>query len=100
MNNNINEINGKDKEIIDICYANYNKLLTIPNVVGLGLGKKIINGLTTNEKCITIFVDKKINALDLNVEDVVPPIYEGIKTDIVETSSISTIPDEDILNSN
>lgn len=99
MNTSINEINGKDKEIIDICYANYNKFLTIPNVVGLGLGKKITNGLITNEKCITIFVDKKINSLELNIEDIVPPIYEGIKTDIVETNSATTMLHEDILNS-
>ena len=40
-------------------------LLRYPNVVGLGLGSKVVAGVDTGEICLTIFVGRKLTAVTL-----------------------------------
>lgn len=43
----------------DILDARRRALLRIPNVIGVGLGHCIVSGKTTEEPCITVFVEEK-----------------------------------------
>ena len=61
----------------------YHKLLTLPNVEGVGLGYKFINGYNTNKPCIHVLVNKKIPSHLLPSKYIIPKIYMGISTDVI-----------------
>jgi hypothetical protein len=60
------------------------ELLRKENVVGVGIGKKNI----TEELCIKVYVTIKKLESQLEQDQIVPKILEGIKTDIVESGKI------------
>lgn len=59
------------------------------NVTGLAFGHKIINGANTKEPCLKIFVKEKSSPSLLNSNDLIPKIYHGIKTDVVQSGKLS-----------
>lgn len=58
-------------------------LLSLPNVISLGVGPKIHNGIATGETAIKVFVSKKIGSDELNEQDCVPSHLDGVPTDVV-----------------
>lgn len=60
------------------------KLLSFPNVVGVGIGAKIINGISTQRKCIKIYVQKKVSRSKLQKNELIPGKIDGIETDVEE----------------
>ena len=66
----------------------YHFLKNIQNVKGVGLGFKTINGYATNEPCIHVLVQKKLNqSLIVNTKNIIPKTYMGIKTDVLEVGN-------------
>ncbi len=63
-------------------------LLQLPNVVGIGVGPKIINGEPANVMAIKVYVRSKIPKEQLKEEQCVPKEIEGIPTDVEEQSPI------------
>lgn len=74
-----------EREILRICRYNYKDFLGKANVLGLGLACKETNRIKTFERCIQVFVEKKLPLKNLNSYNVIPPFYHGIKTDVIET---------------
>ncbi|MCD3292233.1 serine protease, partial [Clostridium botulinum C/D] len=72
-----------EERISYICSNEYEFFLNKTNVVGVGLGYKVKNGFCTCQKCIKVFVTKKVSSNELTPSDLVPPIYKGLMTDIV-----------------
>ncbi|MPQ43077.1 hypothetical protein [Clostridium tarantellae] len=72
-----------------ITQNHYPIFLQKKNVVGIAFGNKIKNGLNTNEPCLKVFVNTKKNESNLNDTDLIPKIYEGIKTDVFECGKLS-----------
>ncbi|KOC34129.1 hypothetical protein [Clostridium botulinum] len=68
-----------------ICNNNYNYFFNKKNVVGIGLGYKTIKNFTTKEKCIIVFVTKKLPQNNIHWKDLIPSLYNGMKTDVVES---------------
>jgi hypothetical protein len=64
------------------------KLLLFPNVVGVGIGTKIIKGAFTKRKCIKIYVQKKVLKSRLLKNELIPEEIGGIETDIEEIGRI------------
>jgi hypothetical protein len=60
-------------------------LLGKRNVVGVGLGYKISQGVNTGELGLVVSVTHKADASALAVKDLVPQALNGLKTDVVET---------------
>lgn len=60
------------------------RLLCIPGVNAVGLGAKHVAGRHTGELAIMVFVEKKRPAAELAPHELIPPEFEGIKTDIFE----------------
>ena len=60
-------------------------LLARANVVGVGIGHKVVGGEETDETCIVVFVERKVPPEALRRRDLVPPTLRGIRTDVVET---------------
>jgi hypothetical protein len=69
--------------------ANQERLLALPNVIGVGTGVRIRNGEFTDEICVQVFVERKLAPESLDAWQTVSarvPGYEGanVRTDVVE----------------
>ena len=65
--------------------ANEAAIFARANVVGVGIGNKMIRGRETGEPCIVVFVEAKRPEAQLRHRDVVPKAFGAIRTDVVET---------------
>lgn len=63
-------------------------LLQKRNVVGVGLGYKISQGVNTGELGLVVSVTRKEAAAALSAKDLIPRALEGFKTDVVETGKL------------
>ena len=74
------------------CESNIDKLMSLPNVNGVGVGKRVKKGRDTDEICVHVFVERKASLDELAPTGVVPPAVAGIGgavgTDVVELRSI------------
>lgn len=74
--------------IIEVKRAHEHELLRKKNVVGVGIGKKIVRGKQTNIDCITVMVSQKVSIQALPKDDVIPRDIEGIVTDVVQVGTL------------
>jgi hypothetical protein len=58
------------------------------NVVGVGIGRKIVGGEVTAELCIKVYVESKTAMSRLSPDTIIPATIESIKTDVVEVGRI------------
>jgi hypothetical protein len=56
-----------------------------PNVVGLSVGYKEIQGILTDTPCIKVFVSKKIDKKKIKKSDLIPESIDGEMTDVIES---------------
>ena len=82
--------------IKDICYNNYNYLISLKNVIGIGLGLKEINGIDTFEPCIHVLVQDKILSKYITSNNIIPKTYMGIKTDIINVGVMESFSSENL----
>ncbi|AYF54313.1 hypothetical protein Z957_06540 [Clostridium sp. K25] len=80
-----------EEKIKFICECEYKYFFNKANVVAVGLGYKISNGLNTFRKCIKVLVSNKLPKNNLNSSNIIPVCYRGIETDVVESGHISFI---------
>lgn len=71
--------------------ANKRKLLSKDNVVGVGIGKKMIRGEKTDETSIVVFVKKKLDKGDLSANSIVPYKVGDVKTDVIEIGEVRAL---------
>ena len=76
-------------KILDISKNHFNYLMTLENVVGVGLGYKNINKITTSEPCLHVLVEKKIDSNHITSSNLIPKTYMGIKTDVIDNGVFS-----------
>ena len=63
-------------------------LLERANVIGVGIGKKIVDGEETGEPAVIVFVERKLPEARLKRKDIVPKTVDDVKTDVVETGRL------------
>jgi len=68
-------------------------LLSKCNVVGVGLGYKVSEGIKTGELSLVVSVTRKAVPAALSADDLVPQVLDGIKTDVVETGVLRALRD-------
>jgi hypothetical protein len=68
-------------------------LMTMNNVVAIGVGLKTVGDVQTNEPCVVVSVIKKLPGIQLSESARVPNTLGGIKTDVVETGRIFALQD-------
>jgi hypothetical protein len=74
------------------------KLLDLPNVVGVGIGPKMRAGTRSGETAVVVLVSKKISKIQLQAESVVPAHLEGVATDIIEVGEVRLLVDRTALS--
>lgn len=65
------------------------QLMSLPHVMGVGVGVRKQHGLYTGEVCLVVMVDQKIPSAELEPEAVIPRQIEGIPVDVQETGLFS-----------
>jgi len=55
------------------------------NLTGIGRGPKIVNGHETAEECVRFYVERKIPSTAMAAGDLLPKVYQGVPTDVIET---------------
>lgn len=68
-------------------YQDY--LMSLDNVIGVGIGYKTLKGEKTNELAIIIFVNKKLPQAHLWEDQVVPRKLDKVSTDVVEAGEVN-----------
>lgn len=68
-------------------------LISRSNVVAVGVGFKIADGVQTNEPSIVVSVVKKLPVIQLSESSLIPRTLGGVKTDVVETGKIFALQD-------
>ncbi len=68
------------------------ELLARKNVVGVGIGFKESAGKTTDRMSIVVMVERKLPAETLDARDLIPPLIEGIPTDVKDVGKIEALP--------
>lgn len=62
------------------------------NVVGVGIGRKIIKGKPTTKQCVRIYVERKLEKGLIPKEFVLPTKLEGYATDVVQVGRFRALP--------
>ena len=68
-------------DIDDVRRRHEDRLMGLPNVVGVGIGEK--NG----KPAICVLVKRKVPAGELRPDQLVPPTIEGFETDVLEAGT-------------
>lgn len=53
-----------------------------PNVINVGIGKKIKDDEETDEFCLIFYVSDKVDKMKLRPAEVIPPIIDDVCTDV------------------
>lgn len=67
-------------------------LLGKPGVVACGVGFKEIGGVSTDEQCVVVSVERKIPAAELAASDLIPRALGLVRTDVREVGVIRALP--------
>lgn len=69
------------------------RLLSMSNVVAIGVGFKKAGDVQTNEPSVVVSVVKKLPVIQLSESSLVPKTLGGVKTDVIETGKIFALED-------
>jgi hypothetical protein len=69
----------------------HKRLFGLDNVVGIGLGYKIIQGRSTNKPAIIVLVEKKLPEGKLEKRNIVPKTLGEVATDVIEVGEIKLL---------
>ena len=62
-------------------------LMSYPNVVGIGIGKRRRGGEPADELCLVVLVSKKLPTVQLQSADILPTAVDGVPIDVIETGA-------------
>jgi hypothetical protein len=68
-------------------------LLKIPGVFSVGIGSKLVNGVSTGERAFSILVLEKKPTASLAPHEIIPAEIEGLPTDVLESGPPQLIAD-------
>jgi hypothetical protein len=66
-------------------------LMRKKGVVGCAVGHKHVEGKKTDQICIVCYVIEKIPENQLDEVDLIPPVIEGIPTDVIESGEMRVL---------
>ena len=73
------------QELTAVQVKHMDKLMSYPNVVGIGIGFAQDGEQPTNEPAVIVMVSEKLPMAQLAEEDVLPKELDGIRIDVQET---------------
>jgi hypothetical protein len=68
--------------------AHEHELMSMPNVVGVGVGFRWVGGRPSDQPAIIVSVRQKLAPADLDASDMIPPELDGVPVDVQESGHI------------
>lgn len=78
----------KSRRLREIKRKHRDQLMSLPNVSGVGIGRKVVGGKLTERFAIRIYVTKKVPKERLKKDALVPSEVEGVPTDVVQIGKL------------
>jgi hypothetical protein len=66
-------------------------LLGYPNVVGTAVGLRTRKGRPSDERCLVVYVQRKVPESELGEGEVIPREVEGVPVDVVEVGRVQPL---------
>ncbi len=88
LENKQKRFEAKFPKLEEIQDKNQERILSLSNVVGAGVGFKYEKGEETDDPCIMVFVDQKLPKKLLKKGDLIPSQIDETPTDVIETGEI------------
>jgi hypothetical protein len=76
------------QEVKQVTHLHRQALLAKPNVVGVGVGYKIVGRKVTDELCVVAMVRRKIPKAGLEPQALVPQAVDEVPTDVIEVGEL------------
>ena len=83
------DLRATSNRIMEVMQAHKGELLTKPNVVGVAVGFRQVEGRSTETLALVVMVDHKVPQNLLEPEQQIPMTLEGIPVDVQEVGEIS-----------
>ena len=81
----------EQQAVTQVKEATKGKLLSMPNVVGVGVGYKTIGRTPTDQLGIIVLVRRKLPVAALSPESLLPKQVDGVKIDVIEVGEIRAL---------
>ena len=78
-------------KLLELVQKSRNRLLSMSNVAGVGVGYKQIGAQSTGEPAVIVFVEKKMPRRKMRPGQEVPFKIEGVDTDVIEIGKIKLL---------
>jgi hypothetical protein len=75
-------------KVKEVKRAQEQKLLKTPNVIGVGIGRKLTDGVVTDELSLKVYVEEKVAESRLKARQIVPKTIDDVATDVVAIGRI------------
>ncbi|MFX0209282.1 MAG: hypothetical protein ACFFDT_25085 [Candidatus Hodarchaeota archaeon] len=67
------------------------ELMSLKNVISVGIGRKRVQGRETEELAIIVSVTQKLPLALIKKSDLIPRVLNGVKVDVIEVGNIHTL---------
>ena len=67
------------------------QLMSLKNVVSVGIGRKRVQGREIEELAIVVSVTQKLPHTLIKKSDLIPQTLDGVKTDVIEVGKIRAL---------
>ena len=82
----------EDTRVTQVLNQQVPALMRYPNVVGVSEGIRTRGGVPTGERCLVVYVQRKVPRDQLSPDDVLPRGVDGVGVDVVEVGAIEPLP--------
>ena len=83
------DLRANTNKIMKVMQAHKGELLTKPNVVGVAVGFRQVDGQSTETLALVVMVDHKVPQDLLKPDQQIPMTIEGVPIDVQEVGEIS-----------
>ncbi|MFT4552320.1 MAG: hypothetical protein ACI9S8_000945 [Chlamydiales bacterium] len=80
-----------NQDVFDVKKRHSDALFRLPNVVGLGVGNKVVDNKPTPDISIKVYVSSKVERNQLSTKELVPEKLDGYPTDVEEKKVTSKL---------
>ena len=75
------------EKIKSVISEHWDELINKPNVLNVGIAKKVVDGVKTDKDAIVVYVSSKIPKKCLTKKELIPKFVSEIPTDVIELST-------------
>lgn len=82
---------AEERRIAEVRARHETELLRYPNVVGVAEGIRTRQGKPTGERCLIVYVERKVPRGQLEGREILPSEIEGVPVDVVEVGRVEPL---------